>query len=99
MRLPEGCSNSSLLWKIIYFATSRSFSCIVSELEKYVQQKFKKIIKKSRSFEGPFIRTVLINVLMAVAMVVFVVAMMKLILERIPKQNIYMRIKENYIPP
>ena len=51
------------------------------------------------SFEGPFIRIVLINVLMAVAMVVFVVAMMKLILERIPKQNIYMRIKENYIPP
>ena len=36
MRLPEGYSNSSLLWKIIYFAASRSFSCIVSELEKYV---------------------------------------------------------------
>ena len=32
-------------------------------------------------------------------MVVFVVAMLKWNLERIPKQNIYMRNKENSIPP
>ena len=36
MRLPKDCSNSILLHKIIYFAPSWNFVCMVSELEKYV---------------------------------------------------------------
>ena len=34
MRLTEGCSNSILLYKITYFASSWDFACMVSELER-----------------------------------------------------------------
>ena len=36
VRLHEGCSNSILLYEIIYFAASWNFASMVSELEKYV---------------------------------------------------------------
>ena len=56
-------------------------------------QKYKKYIH----FEGlSFIASFSI---LAVVMVVFAVAMLKLHLIRTPKQNIYMRIKENSIQP
>ena len=36
MRLPEGCRNTILLYKIMYFPTSWDFACMVSKLEAYV---------------------------------------------------------------
>ena len=37
MRFPKGSSNSILLYKVIYSATSWNFTCMVNELEKYVK--------------------------------------------------------------
>ena len=45
---------------------------------------------KSRGFEGPFIRAIFYYIFLDAVIVVFVVAMLKSNLERIPKQNIFM---------
>ena len=58
---------------------------------KYVKEKnIYEIYTKSRGFEGPFIRAVFYYFFLDAVIVVFVVAMLKSNLERIPKQNIYM---------
>ena len=57
MGIQEGYSNFILWYKIIYFATSRNFPCMFTELEKYVQDEYQKFIK-IRGFVGPFIRTI-----------------------------------------
>ena len=44
MGLQEGYSNFILWYKIIYFATSRNFPCMFTELEKYVQDEYQKFI-------------------------------------------------------
>ena len=45
----SGCSNSILLYKIIYSGTSSNFTCIVSELKKYVKEKYNKFANRKRS--------------------------------------------------
>ena len=67
---------------------------MASELEKYVQEKYKKFIKSQwgRSIYRDFLLLLsfIIFYYLAAVMVVFVVAMSKLNHEKIPKQNIYM---------
>ena len=70
---------------------------MVSEVEKYIQEKHKFI--KNQGFWGAISKDCNLLLCLAVAMVVFVVAMFKSNLERILKKNIHIRIKENSIPP
>ena len=84
MRLPEGCRNSILLYKIMYFPTSWDFAGMVSKLEAYLEEKYKKFMKNQR-FLGSNYKDYFLLPFLAVVMVLFVVVMSKANLERIPK--------------
>ena len=71
---------------------------MVIELEKYCKKNIRNL-QKIRGFWGSIYKDCLLLLLLLMVVVVFVVAMLKSNLKRIPKQNIYMRIKENSDPP
>ena len=61
-------------------------------------ERYKRNLQEIRGIRGPFLRTVFYYFFLAVVMVVFFVSMLESNLERITKQNMHMRIKENSIP-
>ena len=65
----------------MYFAISWNFAHMVSEIEKYVSEKYQKFIK----YHG----VLRVHLFITFLAEVFVVAMLKSILERFVKQNIY----------